>query len=71
MNIVVIGQKGSGKSAFGAALSAELGLPVVDGVAAAVKLAESLVALGLTTSRVGSYAEPLPKRRVWGGPGGR
>ena len=49
----------------------KLGLPVVDGVAAAVKLAESLVSLGLTTSRVGSYAESLPKRRVWGGPGGR
>jgi allantoin racemase len=47
----------------------ELGLPVVDGVAAAVRLAESLVALGLTTSRAGSYAVPLPKRRVWGRPG--
>lgn len=46
----------------------KLGLPVVDGVAAAVKLAESLVALGLTTSRAGSYAEPLAKRRVWGRP---
>ncbi|GGW53536.1 aspartate/glutamate racemase family protein [Streptomyces caelestis] len=46
----------------------KLGLPVVDGVAAAVRLAESLVALGLTTSRVGSYAEPLAKRRVWGPP---
>ncbi|MER7897545.1 aspartate/glutamate racemase family protein [Streptomyces sp. NPDC096046] len=46
----------------------KLGLPVVDGVAAAVRLAESLVALGLTTSRVGSYAAPLPKRRVWGRP---
>ncbi|MFD8223570.1 aspartate/glutamate racemase family protein [Streptomyces massasporeus] len=43
----------------------KLGLPVVDGVAAAVKLAESLVTLGLTTSRIGTYAEPLPKRRVW------
>ncbi|MFJ2604459.1 aspartate/glutamate racemase family protein [Streptomyces sp. NPDC087425] len=43
-----------------------LGMPVVDGVGAAVKLAESLVALGLTTSRAGSYARPLPKRRVWG-----
>ncbi|GGV69672.1 aspartate/glutamate racemase family protein [Streptomyces massasporeus] len=49
----------------------KLGLPVVDGVAAAVKLAESLVALGLTTSRTGTYAEPLPKRRVWGRPGRR
>ncbi|CAM5670422.1 Allantoin racemase OS=Streptomyces violarus OX=67380 GN=FHS41_005953 PE=3 SV=1 [Streptomyces violarus] len=46
----------------------KLGLPVVDGVAAAVKLAESLVALGLTTSRAGSYAEPPAKRRVWGRP---
>ncbi|MFD6168380.1 aspartate/glutamate racemase family protein [Streptomyces coeruleorubidus] len=46
----------------------KLGLPVVDGVAAAVKLAESLVALELTTSRAGSYAEPLSKRRVWGRP---
>lgn len=43
-----------------------LGLPVVDGVAAAVKLAESLVSLGLTTSRAGSWAKPLPKRRQWG-----
>ncbi|MGW0985272.1 aspartate/glutamate racemase family protein [Streptomyces sp. NPDC002486] len=49
----------------------KLGLPVVDGVAAAVRLAESLVALGLTTSRAGSYAGPLPKRRVWGRPQGR
>ncbi|MGW1602389.1 aspartate/glutamate racemase family protein [Streptomyces eurythermus] len=45
-----------------------LGLPVVDGVGAAVKLAESLVALGLTTSRAGGYAKPLPKRRAWGQP---
>ncbi|MFF4523921.1 aspartate/glutamate racemase family protein [Streptomyces bluensis] len=44
----------------------KLGLPVVDGVGAAVKLAESLVTLGLTTSRVGSYAKPLPKPRTWG-----
>jgi allantoin racemase len=41
---------------------------VVDGVAAAVRLAESLVALKLTTSRAGSYARPLEKKRTW--PGG-
>ncbi|CAL9605417.1 Hydantoin racemase [Streptomyces sp. enrichment culture] len=52
-----------------ASVGEELGLPVVDGVAAAVRLAESLVALGLTTSRAGGYAAPLPKRRVWGRPG--
>lgn len=34
----------------------ELGVPVVDGVAAAVALAESLVRLGLSTSRVRTYA---------------
>jgi allantoin racemase len=50
------------------AVGEKLGLPVVDGVAAAVKLAESLVELGLKTSRGGSYAKPLPKRRVWGAP---
>jgi allantoin racemase len=36
--------------------------PVVDGVAAAVKLAESLVSLGLSTSKVRTYAPPRPKR---------
>ncbi|WP_158887183.1 aspartate/glutamate racemase family protein [Amycolatopsis anabasis] len=46
-------------------ISAELGVPVVDGVAAAVRLAESCVALGLSTSRAGSYAAPLPKERRW------
>jgi allantoin racemase len=37
------------------------GLPVVDGVAAAVALAEALVRLGLRTSRLGPYAAPRPK----------
>ncbi|MFM9611372.1 aspartate/glutamate racemase family protein [Streptomyces niveiscabiei] len=44
----------------------KLGVPVVDGVGAAVKLAESLVSLGLNTSRAGSFGRPLDKRRVWG-----
>jgi allantoin racemase len=38
------------------------GVPVVDGVTAAVKLAEGLVALGLTTSKVRTYAPPRAKR---------
>ncbi len=42
-------------------IAAELSVPVVDGVAAAVTHAESLVRLGLTTSRVRTYARPLPK----------
>lgn len=36
--------------------------PVLDGVTAAVKLAEALVGLGLMTSKVRSYASPRPKR---------
>jgi allantoin racemase len=42
-------------------LSRELGVPVIDGVAAAVKLVEALVGLGLKTSKVGDLAYPLPK----------
>lgn len=42
-------------------ISAELGVPVVDGVKAAVKLAESLVDLNLTTSKILTYAPPRPK----------
>ncbi|GHD26382.1 Asp/Glu/hydantoin racemase [Streptomyces violarus] len=58
----------AGMTGLQRAVGEKLGLPVVDGVAAAVKLAESMVALGLTTSRVGSYAQALPKQRVWGRP---
>ncbi|GGX54489.1 aspartate/glutamate racemase family protein [Streptomyces minutiscleroticus] len=58
----------AGMTGLRRAVADRLGLPVVDGVAAAVKLAESLVGLGLTTSRAGGYAKPLPKRRSWGAP---
>ena len=42
-------------------VAAAVGAPVVDGVAAAVKLAEAVVGLGLRTSKVRSYAPPRPK----------
>jgi allantoin racemase len=42
-------------------LQARLGVPVIDGVSAAVKFAEALAALGLATSKRGDYAPPLPK----------
>lgn len=42
-------------------LSIRLGVPVVDGVAAAIKLAEALVGLGLGTAKRGDYAPPPPK----------
>lgn len=37
------------------------GVPVVDGVTAAVTIAEGLVRLGLSTSKVRTYATPRPK----------
>ena len=43
------------------ALSREHGVPVVDGVTAAVKLAESLWSLGLRTSKRYGYASPIAK----------
>lgn len=39
-------------------LTDEIGAPVVDGVAAGVKLVEALVALGLRTSKRGAWAAP-------------
>ena len=45
-------------------LQADLGVPVVDGVAAAIKFAEGLVGLGLGTSKHGDYALPPAKTCV-------
>lgn len=45
-------------------LSGELGIPVIDGVAAAVRFAEALVGLGLKTSKHGDLAFPLAKART-------
>ena len=42
-------------------LEERLGVPVIDGVAAAVKFAEALVGLGLRTSKTGDLAYPLHK----------
>ena len=38
------------------------GVPIVDGVRAAVTIAESLVRMGLSTSKVRTYAPPRPKQ---------
>ncbi|MCW2919526.1 MAG: Hydantoin racemase, partial [Actinomycetia bacterium] len=43
------------------AITGRLGVPVVDGVAAGVRLAEAVVGLGLRTSKVCTYAPPEPK----------
>ena len=51
----------AGMSDLAASLAREHRLPVIDGVAAAVKLAEALVGLGHSTSKLGPYAKPIPK----------
>ena len=43
-------------------IAKEAGLPVIEGVTAAVKLAEALVGLGLQTSKFGDLAFPRPKQ---------
>jgi allantoin racemase len=51
----------AGMADLAASLAIEHEMPVIDGVSASVKLAESLVALGLKTSKLGAYARPLAK----------
>jgi allantoin racemase len=43
-------------------LSKEAGMPVLDGVSCAVKLAEGLASLRLSTARCGPYAALQPKK---------
>lgn len=45
-----------------AQISAEIGAPVVDGVAAATLTVQSLVAMGLRTGKLGEYAKPPVKQ---------
>jgi allantoin racemase len=47
-------------------ISSELGVPVVDGVAAATLAVQSLVTMGLRTSKRGEYATPPDKRYLTG-----
>jgi allantoin racemase len=62
----------AGMAALCQTLQQRLGVPVIDGVGAAVKFAEGLVALGLGTSKRGDYAAPLPKTYDgWAAPLGR
>ena len=48
----------AGLAEIAAPLAAALGAPVIDGVAAAVTMVEGLVAQGLSTSRISTYAAP-------------
>lgn len=51
----------AGMSDLCARLQARSGMPVIDGVSAAVKLAEGLVGGGYRTSKIGAYDYPRPK----------
>jgi allantoin racemase len=51
----------AGMADLAASLAAEFGVPVIDGVAAAVVLAEGLAAIGLKTSKRGGFAKPIAK----------
>jgi allantoin racemase len=48
----------AGMADLPAILSKKCGLPVIDGIGAAVTLAQALVRLGLKTSKLGGYAVP-------------
>jgi allantoin racemase len=54
----------AGMAGLEEAVTTELGVPVIDGVGAAVRLAEALVGLGLRTSKVSTYAAPDPKNII-------
>ncbi|WP_296103539.1 aspartate/glutamate racemase family protein [uncultured Agrobacterium sp.] len=51
----------AGMADLAAELSHEFGVPVIDGVSAAVKHAETLISLKLTTAKRGAYAAPVEK----------
>ena len=52
----------AGMADLASELSKEFGVPVIDGVSAAVKLVEGLVAIGLQTSKINGYAFPRSKQ---------
>ncbi|MCW2524002.1 MAG: Asp/Glu/hydantoin racemase [Frankiales bacterium] len=56
-----------GMAGLAEAITAELGVPVIDGVAAAVALAQAVVGLGLSTSKACTYAPP-PGNAITGWP---
>lgn len=51
----------AGMADLAGALSREFGVPVIEGVSAAVKLIEGLVSMGVTTSKAGGWA-PSPQK---------
>ncbi|MCE7029900.1 aspartate/glutamate racemase family protein [Jiella avicenniae] len=60
----------AGMADFAEALSREHGVPVVEGVSAAVKLMEGAAALGLKTAKRGGYGAPREKHQGFAYPEG-
>jgi allantoin racemase len=58
-DVIVLGC--AGMADLCAAVTAKLGVPVIDGVAAATLLVQSLVTMGVSTSKLGEYAKPPTK----------
>jgi allantoin racemase len=51
----------AGMADLAADIQRQVGVPVIDGVGAAVKFVEALVGLGISTSKVGDLAYPIAK----------
>jgi allantoin racemase len=66
VEVIVLGC--GGMAGLAGAVRDRTGVPVVDGVPAAVTVAESLVRLGLRTSKVRTYAPARPKAVRWAPP---
>ena len=58
-DVVILGC--AGMADLTAWLTEETGVPVIDGVAVAVRMVDSLVGGGLSTSKAGADARPLAK----------
>jgi allantoin racemase len=54
----------AGMAGLEEAITSALGVPVIDGVGAAVRLAEAVVGLSLRTSKLSTYAFPDPKKII-------
>jgi allantoin racemase len=54
----------AGMAGLEEAITGELRVPVIDGVGAAVRLAEAVVGLGLKTSKRSTYEFPEPKKII-------
>jgi allantoin racemase len=57
--VIILGCGGLG--GFDKDLQDAVGVPVIDGIVAAVKMAEACHVYGVATSKVGTYAKPYPK----------